>query len=103
LTSAEARLASLDMEKAALLKKATEEAEEEKEHILRQTELEIEKIREQAEITITRLIQQTRAELRRFSAEESVRLAEEKLRGDLNAESDAKLVKASIQEIGGLN
>lgn len=103
LTSAEARLASLDMETAALLKKAAEDAEEEKAHILSQTEIEIEKIREQAEITITRLVQQTKAELRRFSAEESVRLAEEKLRGDLNAETDAKLVKASIREIGGLN
>ncbi|HEX6124541.1 MAG TPA: hypothetical protein VFZ23_04140 [Pyrinomonadaceae bacterium] len=103
LTTAEAKLASLEMERASLLEKARAEAEAEKLHISEQTESEISKIREQAESEISRLAQQTRAELRRFSAEESVRLAEEKLRGKINADRDARLVKASIQEIGGLN
>jgi F0F1-type ATP synthase membrane subunit b/b' len=103
LTTAEAKLIGVDSERAAILKKAREEAEAEKESILKQTELEIAKMREQAESEINRLAQQTKAELRRFSAEESVRLAEEKLRGAINAENDARLVKASIQEIGGLN
>ena len=103
LTTVEAKLASLEMEKATLLERAKAEAEEEKANILRQTESEIAKMREQAESEINRLAQQTRAELRRFSAEESVRLAEEKLRGRMNADNDAILVKASIQDIGGLN
>jgi F-type H+-transporting ATPase subunit b len=103
LTSAEAKLAAIESEKAAILKKAREEAEAERANILQHTEVEIAKMREQAEGEINRLAQQTRAELRRLAAEESVRLAEEKLRGKINADSDAKLVKASIQEIGGLN
>ncbi len=103
LTSTEAKLAALESEKATILQKAREEAEAEKAHILKQTELEIAKMREQAESEINRLAQQTRSELRRFSAEESVRLAEEKLRSKIDAENDARLVKASIQEIGGLN
>jgi hypothetical protein len=41
--------------------------------------------------------------LRRFSAEESIRLAEEKIRRDINEEQDARLVQANIQSIGGLN
>jgi F-type H+-transporting ATPase subunit b len=103
LTTAEAKLASLDMEKAELLKKAKAEAEAEKTNIAQETESEIRKMREQAEGEITRLAQQTRVELRRFSGEESVRLAEEKLRGKINADNDAALVKSGIQAIGGLN
>ena len=103
LTAAEAKLAALETEKAAIVKKAHEEADAEKANILRQTEAEIEKLREQAENEVNRLVQQVRAELRRFSAEESVRLAEEKLRSQINPENDARLVKASIQQIGGLN
>lgn len=103
LTSAEARLAALDAEKATVLKKAKAEAEDEKANIARTTENEIEKMREQAGTEISRLTQQTRMELRRFSAEESVRLAEEKLRSKINNENDAALVKSGIQAIGGLN
>lgn len=103
LVSAEAKLAAIESEKAEILRKAREEAEAEKADILKQTEFEIAKMREQAENEINRLAQQTRAELRRFSAEESVRLAEEKLRGTINVDSDAALVKSGIQSIGGLN
>ena len=103
LTSAEAKLASLEMERAELLKKARAEAEAEKASIAYQTESEIQKMREQAEGEIARLAQQTRVELRRFSAEESIRIAEEKLRGRINVENDAALVKSGIQAIGGLN
>lgn len=103
LTTAEARLAAIESEKAEILKRAREEAEAEKANILRQTEIEIAKMKEQAASEIDRLAQQTKAELRRFSAEESVRRAEEKLRTKIDADNDARLVKASIQEIGGLN
>jgi len=103
LTAAEAKLAALDAEKASLLTRAMEEADGEKANIAQQTVTEIEKMREQAEGEITRLTQQTKAELRRFSAEESVRLAEEKLRGRINADNDAVLVKTGIEAIGGLN
>ena len=103
LTSAEAKMVSIESEKQAILKSAREEAEAEKAHILKQTEIEVAKMREQALSEITRLAQQTRNELRRFSAEESVRLAEERLRGEINADNDSRLVKASIQDIGGLN
>ena len=103
LMSAEAKLASLDVEKAEVLRKAREEAEAEKQNIVQGTDSEIAKMREQAEGEINRLSQQTKAELRRFSAEESVRLAEEKLRATLDAEKDASLVRSGIQAMGGLN
>jgi F-type H+-transporting ATPase subunit b len=103
LTTVEAKLAALESEKTALLKSARDEADAEKANILKQTEFEIAKMREQAENEIDRLVQQVKSELRRFSADESVRLAEEKLRGRINPGNDATLVKTGIQEIGGLN
>jgi len=102
LTSAEAKLVSLNTEKAEVLKRAKAEADAEKENIVAATESEVAKMRAQTEGEISRLTQQTKAELRRFSAEESVRLAEEKLRGKISADNDAVLVKSGIQAIGGL-
>ena len=103
LTATEAKLAGVAHERSTILQRAKEEAEAEKQNIARQTEMEIAKLREQAESELNRLVQQSRTELRRFSAEESVRLAEEKLRGKINADNDAVLVKSSIESIGGLS
>ena len=103
LTSAEARLASLDNERQLVLNRAKKEADLEKARLLEQTESEIAKLREQTDSEVARLAQQTRAELKRFSAEESVRRAEVKLRSRIDADVDASLVKSGIQAIGGLS
>jgi F0F1-type ATP synthase membrane subunit b/b' len=103
LTAAEARLAQLGSEKEAVLQKAREEAAADKRHLTEMTESEIKRMTEQVEGELARLDYQIRAELRRFSAEESIRLAEQKLRSRIDAANDARLVKANIQEIGGLN
>ena len=103
LTSAEARLAQLETEKANILKKAKDEAAYEKKRLAEQTKLEIERLRQQKESDLERLSKQSHAQLRRFSAEESIRLAEEKLRAQIDGDKDARLVKASISKIGGLN
>jgi F0F1-type ATP synthase membrane subunit b/b' len=103
LTASEAKLAGLDTEKASILERAKEEAEAEKTRLAEQTEADIARTRTQTEGEISRLTQQAKNELRRFSAEESIRLAEEKLKAAINPESDARLVKAGIQSIGGLN
>lgn len=103
LTSAEAKLAALEAEKANVLKKANEEAEAEKRRLAEQTQIEVAKLREQTGGEISRLTKQTRAQLRKFSAEESIRLAEEKLRAQIDANKDAQLIKAGINSIGGLN
>jgi F0F1-type ATP synthase membrane subunit b/b' len=103
LSDVEARLTNLEKEKEAALEKAKAEAADDKNRQAAAVDLEIKRLTEQFEGELTRLGLQTRAELRRFSAEESIRLAEEKLRTRIDAGKDAKLVKASIQEIGGLN
>ena len=103
LTSAEAKLAQLESEKEAVAAKAKQEAEDEKQRLAEHTKLEIDRLRQQTDDELSRLSNQSRAELRRFSAEESIRLAEQKLRSQIDGSVDAKLVKASISEIGGLN
>ena len=103
LTSVEAKLVSLDSEKTRIMTHAEQEAEAEKQRIAQQTEYEVKKLREQTESEIERLAQQSKIELRRYSAEESIRLAEEKIKNVMNSDTDSRLVKASIQSIGGLN
>ena len=103
LTSAEAKLASLDNERQLILNKAKQEADAEKRRLLEQAESEIAKLREQTAGEVARLTQQTKVELKRFSAEESIRLAEEKLRSRIDANADANLVKSGIQAMGGLS
>jgi F0F1-type ATP synthase membrane subunit b/b' len=103
LTAIEARLAQLETEKEALIDKARTEASAEEARLAELTKIEIERLREQSESELTRFSAQSRAELRRFSAEESIRLAEERLRDQIDGATDERLVKAGIQEIGGLN
>ena len=103
LTSVEAKLTSLETEKQAVLEQARHEAESDKAHLAEQTNLDIQKLREQTEGEVARIAQIARNDLRRFSAAESIRLAEEKLRARIDGASDARLVRASINEIGGLN
>lgn len=103
LAEIEGRLGSLETEVASILDKAKREATEDKVRLAEQTEFEVKRLRDQVSSEIIRLAHQSRAELRRFSAEESIRLAEEKLRGQIDSAKDSILVKASITAIGGLN
>jgi F0F1-type ATP synthase membrane subunit b/b' len=103
LTDVEAKLARLESESEEVIEKAKAEAKAEKTRITKETEDEVTRLQSQSAGEIERKAQQVRAELRRFSAEESIRLAEQKLKAQLNADKDANLVKAGIKAIGGLN
>ena len=102
-TTVEAKLASLDNERQLILNKAKAEADAEARRIAEAAELEAAKLREQTSGEISRLAQQARLDLKRLSANESIRLAEQKLRAKIDANADANLVKSGIQAIGGLN
>lgn len=103
LTATEAKLARLEAEATSIRQKAEQEVNAEKLRIAQQTEEDIKKMREQAQSEIARVSQQTKLDLRRFSAEESIRRAEELIKAGINAESDSRLIKANIQSIGGLS
>lgn len=103
LTASEAKLARIRLESEEIMTEAEAEARAESLRIETETESEINRLRNQAASEIERKSQQVKLALRRFSAEESVRLAEEKIKKQINAEKDARLVKTGIQSIGGLN
>ncbi len=103
LGAAETQLSNLDVESRQIHENAKAEAEAEKARILEQTAFQTTKMREQAKSEVERKNKQVQMKLRRFSAEESVRLAEEKIRGQMNEQKDAQLVRNNIQSIGGLS
>jgi len=103
LTNVEAKLVGVESEKTAVMKAAREEIEAEKARLAEQAASEAQKLKAQADGEITRLGAVAQLGLRRFSVDESLRLAEEKLRAQVDAKTDANLIKSGIQAIGGLN
>lgn len=103
LTSVEGKLAQLEAEKSEILTRAKKEAESEKARIAKEADEEASRLRAQAASDVDRKATQIKRQLRRYSAEESIRRAEEKIKSQLNAERDSALVKAGIQSIGGAN
>jgi F-type H+-transporting ATPase subunit b len=102
LEEVEGRLAGLDAEVEAIRTNAQREAAEERARVERATEAEIRKIREQARREIESAAKAARAELRTFTAEQSVKLAEEMIRRDIRPEDDAHLVREYVEELGGV-
>jgi F-type H+-transporting ATPase subunit b len=103
LTKVESRLVGAESEKEDVCKSARTEIDNEKQWLAEQAENEAKKIRVQADSEIARLGQVAVLNLRRFSIDESLRMADEKLRAGVDAKKDAKLIKSGIQAIGGLN
>lgn len=101
LQEVEARLGRLDTEVAAVREQSAREIAAERERITRSTEEDIRKLREQTQREIEGAGKAARAELRRFTAEQSVRLAEEMIRRDMRPEDDARLIDMHVQELGG--
>lgn len=102
LEEVEARLARLDAEVASVREQARREAEAEGERIRRSADEEADKLREQARREIESAGKAARQELRRYAAEQSVRLAEEMIRRDIRPEDDQRLVNRQVEELGGI-
>ena len=102
LEEVEGRLSRLDSEVEAIREQARREAAEERVRIERAAEEEIRKIREQARREIESASKAARAELRAYAAEQSVRMAEEMIRGEIRPEDDAHLVREYVEELGGV-
>lgn len=100
LAEVEARFDNLDSEVAAVTEKARAEADAEKARLKAASESEITKLREQATREIESAGKAARHELRRFAAEESVRLAEQILEKEIRPEDDARLTSLTVNELG---
>jgi F-type H+-transporting ATPase subunit b len=101
LKEVEERLTRLDNEVLTIKEQSKREAAEERERIARSTDTEITKLGEQAQREIERAGKIARHELRRYTAEQSVRLAEEIIRREMKPEDDARLITRNIEELGG--
>jgi F0F1-type ATP synthase membrane subunit b/b' len=101
LEEVEARLARLDAEVEGIRAQSAREAEAERERIRQASEVEVEKLREQARREIESAAKAARQQLREFTAEQSVRLAEEIIRRDMRPEDDTRLINLEIEELGG--
>jgi ATP synthase F0 subunit b len=102
LAEVEGRLARLGEEVEAIRANAQRDAAEERARVERATEAEMRKIREQARREIESAAKAARAELRTFTAEQSVRLAEEMIRRDIRPEDDAHLAREYVEDLGGV-
>lgn len=103
LSEVEARFANLETESANIREQSRREAEAEANRIAAQTEADIVKMRDNARREIEAASAQAKRELKRFSADESVRLAEEILRQNVKGKDAARLVSASINGLGANN
>ena len=103
LNQIEAKLANLDAESAQIKEQSAREAEAEAARIAAQTTAEVEKLRDNARREIEAAGAQARRELKRFSADESIKLAEEMLRQNVQGEDASRLVTASISGLGNNN
>jgi F-type H+-transporting ATPase subunit b len=102
LEEVEGRIARLDAEVETIRANAQREAAEERARVERATEEEMRKIREQARREIESAAKAARAELRAYTAEQSIRLAEDMIRGEIRPEDDAHLVREYVEELGGV-
>jgi F0F1-type ATP synthase membrane subunit b/b' len=101
LAEVEARLSKLDEELAKIRTEAAREAAAERNRIQEMTDRDIERMRDQARKEITSAGKTAEMELRRFAAAQSVRLAEVIIRQRLSSDEDARLIRASVEQIAG--
>jgi F-type H+-transporting ATPase subunit b len=100
LKEVEERIAGLDAQISSIKDKSKAEAAAERKRIAQTTQEEISKLSAQAQREIENAAKAARTELRRFTAQESVRLAEELIKREIKPEDDARLMAENIQEMG---
>jgi len=100
LKEVEERLAGLDSQVSTIREKSKAEAAEERERIARSTEAEIAKLTAQGQRDIENAAKTAKQDLRRFTAEQSVRLAEEMIKRDIRPDDDTRMINRNIEEMG---
>jgi F-type H+-transporting ATPase subunit b len=93
------RLAALESEIAALKAESQMEANNETERLARQTTAEMAKIQAHAEQEIVSAGKAARTELKRYSAELAVALAEQRLRARMTPDTQEALVRGFVRDL----
>lgn len=100
LKEVEDRLAGLNNQIVSINETAKLEAAAERDRIAKSTEEEIAKLTTQGQREIENAARAAKKDLQRFTAEQSVRLAEEILKREMRPEDDARLIARNIEEMG---
>ncbi len=100
LAEVQQRLDGLDSEASALQEHSRSEAQAERDRILRDTEQEVAKLREQSQREIISAGKVAKLELRRFAAQQSIRLAEEIVRREIRPDDDTRLIDLNVDQLG---
>jgi F-type H+-transporting ATPase subunit b len=93
------RLATLETEIAALRAESQKEGEAETERLSRQTAAEMAKIQAHAEQEIVSAGKAARMELKRYSSQLAVELAEQRIRARMNPETQEALVRGFVRDL----
>lgn len=99
LAEAEALLANVDTDVAAIRTMARKEADMERQRLSAATENDVEKLKLQAQREIETASKVAKKELQRFLAQRSVELAREAVRSKIRPEDDVRLIKESVGEL----
>jgi len=100
LKEVEERIAGLNDQITSIKENSKHEAAADRQRIALSTEQEISKLTEQAQREIENAGRTAKNDLRRYTAEQSVRLAEDILKRDMRPEDDARLIARNIEEVG---
>lgn len=101
LEEVESKLEGLNVETLAIKERAAKEAADERERVARSTEADRRKLTEQARREIESAGKAARQELRRYAAEQTIGIAQEMIRNEIRPADDARLIKVSMEELGG--
>jgi F-type H+-transporting ATPase subunit b len=93
------RLASLESEIASLHADSQREAQAERDRLAKQTAAELAKIQAHAEQEIIAAGKAVRADLKRFSAELAIQLAEQRIRSRMTPETQEDLVRGFVRDL----
>ena len=93
------KISALEKEAAEMVASAKKDAENEKARIIEEGRQELVRMKEQALFILEQERRKAEDVLRNWIAEESVRLAEEKLKKDMNQKHQAKMVKDYMNQL----
>ena len=96
----EERIAGLNEQVSSIKDRSKAEAADERKRIAQSTQEEISKLSVQAQREIENAGKAAKNDLRKFTAEQSVRMAEELIKREIKPEDDARLMVENIQEMG---
>lgn len=93
------KLAQMKEEAQTMVEEAKKEAETEKERIIEEGRRLAEKVKDQARVAIEQEYKKAEAELRRWTAEETVQLAEQQIQERIEASHHENLVKNFLNQL----